>query len=52
MALSLFRPMSSSEAASNESLSLEMPRAIIFVTSILPQRLGNESTKKSFRMKN
>lgn len=52
MALRLFRPISSSEAASNESLSLEIPGAIIFVISILPQRLGNESTKKSFRMKN
>lgn len=52
MALRLFRLILSSEAASSESLSLEMLRAIIFVIFILPQRLGDESTEKSFRMKN
>lgn len=41
----------SSGAASSESFSLEMLRAITFVLFILPQRLGDESTEKSFRMK-
>ena len=46
-----FSPILSCGAASRESLSLEMRRAITFVLFILPQRLGDESTEKSFRMK-
>lgn len=47
-----FSPILSSRAASSQSPSLEMLRAITFVLFILPQRLGDESTEKSFRMKN
>lgn len=47
-----FSPILSSGAASSQSLSLEMLRAITFVLFILPQRLRDESTEKSFRMKN
>lgn len=46
-----FSPILSSGAPSSESLSLEMLRAITFVLFILPQRLGDESAEKSFRMK-
>lgn len=44
-------PILSSGAASSECYSLEMLRAITFVLFILPQRLGDESTEKTFRMK-
>ena len=40
-----FSPILSSGAASSESASLEMLRAITFVLFILPQRLGDESKK-------
>lgn len=46
-----FSRILSSGAASSDSLSLEMLRAITFVLFILPQRLGDESTGKSFRTK-
>lgn len=47
-----FSPILSSGAASSQSLSLEMLRAITFVLFILPERLRDESTEKSFRTKN
>lgn len=46
-----FSPVLSSGAASSESPSLEMLKAIPFVLFILPQRLRDESTAKSFRMR-
>lgn len=44
-----FQPYFIIWAASSESLSLEMLKAIAFVLFIPPQRLGDESTAKSFR---
>lgn len=51
MALRHFSLISPSGSISSESLSLQMLAAITFVLFILPQRLGDESTEKSSRMK-